>query len=334
MPAEEKLKILVTGGSGFLGSHIAEQLSQKGHHVVALVRKTSDCSFLRVLPNVSLAYGAVEDRAAVEAAAEGVDAIIHAAGLVKAQGPSEFDRINVGGTENLLAAGKKRGRALKRFVFVSSLAAMGPSENGEPVSPLREARPVTHYGRSKLRAERAVLAAKDEIAVTVIRPPLIYGPRDNECFAFFQSVSRRLLPYIGDGKNTLSIIYGADAASACVRAIFADVPSGRCYFIDDGKIYVWREMLEELERVLGRRALVRFSIPLSVLKGVAVATEGYGRLRKKAVMLTRDKLNELSAPHWVCDGRDARTDLGWAPSVEWTEGATRAAAWYREQGWL
>jgi nucleoside-diphosphate-sugar epimerase len=330
----ESPKILVTGGSGFLGSHIAELLSKQGRDVVALVRKTSNSQFLRTLKNVKLAYGAVEDLASVDAAMEGVGAVIHAAGLVKAQGPSEFERINVGGTMNLLSAAKKRGPALKRFVFVSSLAAMGPSDDGKPILRHCDPRPVTHYGRSKLKAEQAVLAAKDHLPVTVIRPPFIYGPRDNESFAFFQTVSRRLLPFLGDGQNTLSIVYGPDAASACVRAIFADVPSGSCYFIDDGKIYVWREMLEELERVLGRRALVRFSIPFSVLKGVAVATESYGRLRNKAVMLTRDKINELSAAHWVCDGKDARTDLGWTPEVDWPEGARRAAAWYREQGWL
>jgi 2-alkyl-3-oxoalkanoate reductase len=334
MPAHDKLKVLVTGATGFLGSHIAEHLCREGHEVVALVRRTSNRDFLRSLGKVSLAYGAVEDRASVEAATEGVDAVIHAAGLVKAKSPAEFDRINVEGTKNLLAAAEKRGPALRRFVYVSSLAAVGPSDDGQPVPSAREPRPVTHYGRSKLKAEQAVLAAKDLIPVTIIRPPMIYGPRDNESFAFFQTVSRRVLPFIGDGKNTLSIVYGSDAARACVRAVFADVPSGRCYFVDDGKVYVWREMLAELERVLDRRALIRVPIPFSILKGVAAASEGYGRLRNKAVMLTRDKVNELSAAHWVCDGRDTRLELGWQPEVGWPEGARRAAAWYREHGWL
>ena len=331
---EGKLRVLVTGGSGFLGSHIAEQLAEAGHEVVALVRKSSSQKFLATLPNVSLVYGAVEDASAVEDAARGVDAVIHAAGLVKARNPVEFEAINVEGTKNLLAAAKKNAPGLKRFVFVSSLAAVGPSHDGVPVTLDREPRPVTHYGRSKLRAEQAVLAAKDELPVTVIRPPMIYGPRDNETFAFFQTVSRRVLPYLGDGKNTLSIVYAADAASACVRAIFADVPSGSLYFVEDGKVYVWREMLAELEKVLERRAFVRVPIPFFVLRGAAVASEGYGRIRGKAMMLTRDKLNELSAPHWVCDSQKTRSDLGWTPRVEWIEGAKRAADWYRQEGWL
>jgi len=324
----------VTGGSGFLGSYIVEQLVESGHEVVALVRRSSNVKFLRALRNVTFAYGSVEDAEAVEAATEGVDAIIHSAGLVKARSPRDFERVNVEGTKNLLASAKKRKDRIKRFVYISSLTAVGPSLDGAPVAADREPNPVTHYGRSKLRAEQAVLAARDDLHVTVIRPPMIYGPRDNESFAFFQTVSRRVLPFLGDGKNTLSIIYAADAASACIRALFADIPSGRCYFVEDGKIYVWRDMLSELERVLERRALIRISIPFFVLRGVAAASEVSGKLRRQAVMLTRDKVNELSAPHWVCDATTTRSELGWTPEVDWAEGARRAAAWYRAQGWL
>jgi 2-alkyl-3-oxoalkanoate reductase len=330
----KKLKVLLTGASGFLGSHVAEQLSGAGHDVVALVRKSSNQKFLATLPNVSFAYGSVEDASAVDDAVRGVDAIVHSAGLVKARNQQEFDRVNVHGTKNVLAAAQNHAPNLRRLVYVSSLAAIGPSHDGVPVTLDREARPVTHYGRSKLNAELAVIAAKDRVPVTVIRPPMIYGPRDNETFAFFRTVSRGVLPYLGDGKNTLSIVYAADAANACVRAIFADVPSGSSYFVEDGKVYVWRDMLAELERVLDRRALVRFPIPFFVLRGAAMASEGYGLLRRRAVMLTRDKLNELSAPHWVCDSQKTRSDLGWSPQVDWTEGSRRAAAWYREQGWL
>lgn len=328
------MKILVTGASGFLGSHVAEQLSEAGHDVVCLVRKSSNTRFLKTLARVTLAEGAVEDGPSVREAMRGVDGVIHSAGLVKAKGPDEFHRINVEGTLNLLAAAKEIAPNLRRFVFVSSLAAVGPSADGSPVPSNAEPHPVTHYGRSKLAAERAVVAEKDTLPVVVIRPPMIYGPRDNESFAFFQSISRRFLPYLGDGRNTLSVIYAADAASACVRALDADVPSGRTYFVEDGHVYVWREMLEDIERALGKKALVRFSIPFPVLRAAAALSELGGKLSGKAVMLTRDKVNELSAPHWVCDASDTRTDLGWTPQVDWAEGTRRAAAWYRESGWL
>lgn len=328
------MKVLVTGASGFLGSHVAEQLSAEGHDVVCLVRKSSNTKLLRTLPRVTLAEGAVEDGPSVREAMRGVEGVVHSAGLVKARGPEEFQRINVEGTQNLLAAAREIAPNLRRFVFVSSLAAVGPSADGSPVAPDAEPNPVTHYGRSKLAAELAVVAEKDRLPVVVIRPPMIYGPRDNESFAFFQSVSRRFLPYLGDGKNTLSVIYAEDAANACVKALSADVPSGRRYFVEDGNVYVWREMLEEIERALGKKAFVRVSVPFFVLRAAAAMSELSGKAAGKAVMLTRDKVNELSAPHWVCDASETRRELGWTPRVDWAEGTRRAAVWYRENGWL
>jgi nucleoside-diphosphate-sugar epimerase len=327
------MRVLVTGGSGFLGSHVAEQLTQGGHQVVALVRKSSNAGFLKTLKGVELAYGAVEDLDSLKAAAKGVDAVIHSAGVVKARSPEEFHAINVTGTENALAAAKEAAPGLKKFVFVSSLAVAGPSLDGKPVA--RDARnPVTHYGRSKLAAEEAVLAEKDRLPVIALRPPMIYGPRDPESFAFFQSVSRRFLPFVGTGENTLSVIYAADAASACIKAISADVPSGNRYFVDDGEIYVWKSMLGDIESALGKKALVRFSVPLGVLKLAALASETLGKATNKAVMLTRDKVNELAAPHWVCDSSDTRRDLDWQPLVKWPEGTRRAVEWYRANKWL
>jgi nucleoside-diphosphate-sugar epimerase len=334
MGHDGKLKVLVTGGSGFLGSHVVEQLVQAGHEVVALLRSTSKRDFLSSLPNVSFITGSVEEKDSLKKAVDGVDAIVHSAGLVKALSPLDFEAVNVDGTQNLLDAAKKHASGLKRFVFVSSLTAIGPSEDGRPVSPDRTPHPLTHYGRSKLRAERAVIAMKDALPVTVIRPPMIYGPRDKESFAFFQAVKFRVLPMVGDGKNTMSVVYGADAASACIKAIFADVPSGNAYFVDDGNVYVWRDMLDAIEAALKQPALVRFSIPMPILRAVASLAEEYARFVKTPVMLTRDKLNELLASHWVCESSRTRADLGWKPEVDWVEGTQRAAAWYTENGWL
>ena len=327
------MRVLVTGASGFLGSHVAEQLAAAGHTVVALVRKSSNTTFLKSLRNVELAYGAVEDRASIAAALKGADAIIHSAGAVKARTPEEFHAINVGGTENMAHAALEAAPDLKRFVYVSSLTTAGPSDDGRPVSATSR-NPVTHYGRSKLAAEDFLDTVKDRLRITTLRPPMIYGPRDNESFAFFQSVSRRFLPYVGTGENTLSVIYASDCASACIQAIGADVPSGNKYFVDDGEIYVWKDMLADIERALEKKAFVRFSVPFGALKLAALASETMAKATGKAVMLTRDKVNELTAAHWVCDSTDTRRDLGWTPKVKWPEGTRLSVAWYRENGWL
>ncbi|MBP9111308.1 MAG: NAD(P)-dependent oxidoreductase [Polyangiaceae bacterium] len=333
------MRVLVTGASGFLGSYIAEQLSKRGDQVRCLVRKSSSRKFLDTLQNIEYANGSVEDRDSVFRACEGVDAIVHSAGLVKARAPSEFHLVNVEGTRNMLdgavAAGKKDGaNKLKRFVFVSSLAAVGPSRDGTPVRSDAVPSPVTHYGRSKLESEKLVLSMKEALPVTVIRPPMIYGPRDTESLQLFQWVARGILPMNGDGSNTLSLIYADDAASACVRAIDSDAANGKSYFVEDGSVYEWKLALRDIENALGKKAFVRFGIPFSVVRAMALASEVYGKVSDKAMMLTRDKVNELEQKHWVCSAADTKNDLGWTPEVPWSEGTKRAVDWYRKEGWL
>ena len=328
------MTVLLTGGTGFLGSHVAERLSKTGRPVRALVRKTSDTKFLKGLSGVELVEGAVDDRESFLRAAEGATAIVHVAGLVKARSAEEFFRVNTEGTKNALDAARRAGSSLKRFVLVSSLAAAGPSDaEGRPVSSDAEPRPVTHYGKSKLAAERAALSAKHELPITILRPPAIYGPRDREILAFFKALKVGVLPYMGSTKNKLSMIYGEDCAHACVAAIDADLPSGSTFFLDDGVTYTFEDLITHAEHALGKRAWLRFPIPRSVIKTAALASELYGKATNKAVMLTRDKCNELF-DQWVCDSAAAQKALGWRPETPFEKGSKLTVDWYQRAGWL
>jgi len=327
------VKVLVTGASGFLGGHVVERLSARGDKVRALVRRTSNTKLLEKLAGVELFEGSVEQASRVREAVDGVDAIVHCAGIVKARTSDEFFTINVGGTSNLVDAARKLGSKLKRLVHVSSLEAAGPSEDGEPVAVDQE-NPVTAYGRSKLAAEKVVLAAKGDIAVTILRPGAIYGPRDGEILEMFKSIQRGLLPLVGDGSAKGVWIYATDCAEACVRAILADVPSGRVYFVDDGHgALALRDMLADAERAIGKRAILRAGLPVPVLMSVARGVEVFGRLRGKAVMLTREKANML-LQNWICSSETTRAELAWKPEISWNEGVVKAVAWYRDNGWL
>jgi nucleoside-diphosphate-sugar epimerase len=328
------MTVLLTGGSGFLGSHIAEQLSSAGRPFRVLVRRTSATSHLRQLKYCELVEGAIDDRASLQQAASGVTHIIHAAGLVKAKSAADFHRVNAAGTQNIVDAALKAAPELKRLVLVSSLSVTGPSLDGTPVTTEQAPSPVTNYGRSKLAGERAALAAAQRLPLTILRPPLIYGPRDREVLAFFQSVKYRVFPYMGSTARGVSVIYGPDAASACIAALDAEVPSGRAFYLEDGKTRTLAELIGEIERALGRRALLRFPIPRRALELAALGTELYGKLSQEAVMLTRDKVNELYAPHWVCDATDTRHALSWRPEVPFERGAQLTAEWYKREGWL
>lgn len=325
------MKVLLTGASGFLGSHVAELLDARGDTCVALVRKSSNVKLLERLKNVQLAYGSVEDAASVSKAIEGCDGVIHSAGLVKARSEAEFFEVNVGGTKNVLEAARSLGDKLRRFVHVSSLVVAGPSMDGSPV-PIDAEGPMTPYGRSKLASEKMLLAEKGDVKVTILRPSYIYGPRDQESVPIYKSVKQRFLPYLGSGQNKTAVIYGADAAAACVAALEKEVPSGSVYFVDSGEDRPWIEMLKDIESAMEKPAILRFSVPFFALSGFAVASELMAKVTGKAAMVTREKVKELSAPHWVCDASKTRAELGWEPKVSWQEGTKRAAAWYRENG--
>jgi nucleoside-diphosphate-sugar epimerase len=325
------MKVLVTGASGFVGGHVAEALSNRGDRVRALVRKTSQRSHLERLPNVELFEGSIGDMDRLHQAVDGVDAVIHAAGLVKARSADEFFSVNVGGTSNLIEA--CRERRIKRFVLVSSLEASGPSADGRPVHVTQED-PVTAYGRSKLAAEKVALSAKGDLKVVILRPGAVYGPRDREILEVFKTIQRGLLPLVDGGAAKGVWVYATDCADACIRAIEADVPSGRVYFVEDGRGPIdQKQMLADVERALGKRARFRANLPVPLFLAAARGVETLGRITNRPMMFTREKANMLLM-HWVCSSEATSAELGWTPAVSWEDGLPRAVKWYRDNGWL
>jgi nucleoside-diphosphate-sugar epimerase len=328
------MKVLVTGASGFLGSHVAERLKARGDSVRCLVRKSSNTRFLDKL-GVELAYGAIDQHDTLPEAVKGVDAIIHCAGLVKARDAEEFDAVNHKGSEALARAAVEHNPTLQRFVHISTAALMGPGEPGQKRARDAEPNPVTEYGRSKLRGERAVLALKDKLPVTVLRPPAIYGPRDNEMFAFFQMVSYGLAIKMGGGFDAMVVVFGEDCADACIRAIDnQSIPSGSTFFVHDGEPRSFDAMADAIARSLEVELWARPVVPIPVLRVAARFSEAFGKATNKAMMFTQDKVNELAIKHFDFDLAATRDELGWSPKVSFADGAKVTAKWYRDNGWM
>jgi hypothetical protein len=193
--ARGNMKVLVTGASGFLGSHIAEQLSAEGHSVVALVRKSSKVDFLSKLPGLELATGTVEDAASVRAAMQGVDAVIHSAGVVKARSEDEFFAGQRAAAPRTFSTRRRRSRPVSEALRLrlQPHRRRAGADDGRPSRHRRAARPSPATAAPRSPPKRSSREAKDQLPVVIIRPPMIYGPRDNESFAFFQSVSLPLL---------------------------------------------------------------------------------------------------------------------------------------------
>ncbi len=326
------MTVFLTGGTGFLGSHVAEVLAREGLDVVALVRDEGRAGHLRGL-GAEVCLGDLDGGGgmrAVEEALARCDAVVHVAGLVKAVRLSDFHRVNVEGTARLADAVVRRGRG-KRFVLVSSIAAQGPGDGPGERPPDRPETPLTAYGRSKVGGEREVLARASELAVTIIRPPIIYGPRDLEFLKVFQVAARmRVIPALDPGQ-VISVIHARD----CARAVVAAVRLGRTprpvYPVDDGAPHTWTEMAAVVSDVLGKRVRVVRAPRWAVLAG-AWAWETWGRVTRTAVVMSRDKVLEAEARYWVAGCSAAREDLGYLPEVSLRDGVEETVRWARDTG--
>ena len=335
MPDPSLLVAFLTGGTGFVGSWVAEELLARGYRVRALVR--SDPKWLDGL-DVETVRGDLGDADALRQGVDGADVVVHVAGLTRARDQATLDRANVEGTIRLLEAVRERAPDVRRVLVTSSLEAMGPNHvtpDGTPI-PATEAdvpRPVSMYGLSKARMETAVWAQFPDLPVTVVRPPAVYGPREADIYEMIKGASRGLFPIVGDGETPrLSLVHVRDLARGMVDLLEASEAEGETYFLGSERGYTWQEVRSAVEAALGRRTL-KLPVP-GALMGVAGAlSEGVGRLAGTLPPLTRDKA-EAARHAWVCSIEKATNDVGYAPQVGLGEGMAETVTWYRRNGWL
>lgn len=327
------MRVLVTGASGFLGSHIAEQLANDGHEVRVLLRESSSREFLRGFPHEE-ASGDIVDAASLPAAVDGIQGVAHAAGLVKARDEAHFSSVNGQGTANLLAAIEKNAPHCQRIVYVSSLSAHGSSPDGGPRPVDAEPKPVSAYGRSKLLGEVAVRESALAKKSVILRMPVIYGPRDPALATLFQAVRFRFAPLLMGGRNRVSVLYADDAARAVISTLTAEADvAGKVYTPEDGSVYTWRDLLKAVERYTGHSSIA-IPVPRLGYDFAAFWTEVAGKVLRRPVIFTRDKVREMSQVAWVCSAEALTRDVGWRAEVDITEGARRTGQWYRAHGWI
>ncbi|MBI4822992.1 MAG: NAD-dependent epimerase/dehydratase family protein [Nitrospirae bacterium] len=321
------MKVLVTGATGFIGSHLVEELLRRDYEVTCLVRKTSNLQWLDGL-DITLLYGDCEDRESLFSAVKGQELILHLAGLTKAKKARDFFRINTLGTENLVSVVAQAEPNIRKFVFLSSLAAVGPSRNGKPVNEDTLPQPVSEYGRSKLQAEEAVLKFKNHLPVTIIRPPAVYGPRDKDLYVFYRMLKKGIFPYWG--MCYYSLIYVDDLVKAITEIGVSTDTYGETYFVSDGNIYSNVDIANAISQAVGSRP-IRLRIPNRFLP--IIASIG-GILSRKTGIINIDKIKEICYPRWVCDSSKANMKFGFLPKTKIKEGITWTANWYKIHRWL
>ena len=325
-------QVLVTGANGFVGSHLVEALLAQNYQVRCLVRRTSDLTFIRSLP-VEWAYGDVEHGEGLEAACAGVDAVCHLAGATKAHDRETFFRVNAEGTCQLLAACQRVSPHLQRFIYVSSMAAAGPSPDGRPIDESYPPRPRTYYGESKLRGEQFCHAYADHLPVVILRPTAVYGPRERDIHFYFQTVNRGIRLLLGRGERWASLIFVHDLVALILRALEDERAVGQTYFVAEGQDYDWQEISTLIASALGKRAL-RVVVPEGLLPVIAAVAALQARLTGQPALLNSQKLIELRQRYLVCSAEKARRELGFEAQYDLATGVHLTAQWYRENGWL
>jgi len=327
----------VTGGTGFIGSHLVEELIDRGYREVRCLVRTQP-RWLEGLDIVPV-RGNIEDTSLLCRALKGVDEVYHVAGVTRATRWEVLKRGNIDATLSLLYAVHSSGSAIRKVVVLSSLARVGRAETSvvDEQAPLL---PLTRYGRSKAMMEKVLaepdqsgVCFRDALPLVIVRPPVVYGPRDVDVFAFFKMLNRGFCPVVGKGREQLSLVYVRDLVRGILMAAASDKTNGQTYFIGDDNAVSWQQLKEVTTMIVQRRAWT-IPIPRFLVRSVAAFVEGAGRMVGSYPPLNREKAREILYAAKMCTSARAYRDFGYEPEVSLSEGVCETMAWYRAKGWL
>ncbi len=323
-------RLLITGASGFVGYHLVQQALQAGYEVFAGVRSSSKIGHLQDLPvkYTTLDFGSVDSlKKNIEENA--YDYIIHAAGITKAKTEQEYNEANAVYSLNLATAAASF--PLKKFIFISSLAALGPTfyTDENPISETHLPNPVTNYGRSKLLAERW-LSNIQNLPLIILRPTAVYGPREKDILVMFKTLNKGFEPYIGRRHQYLSFVYVKDLADIAIHAL-SSTSDRNIYNISDGNAYD-RYALADITKQMLSKKTVKFHVPMGIVRLIADVLEKVSKNSTPA--LNKEKLNELAAENWSCNIEKARRELQFSPRYNLQSGLEETLNWYKQNNWL
>ncbi|MEW5799642.1 MAG: NAD-dependent epimerase/dehydratase family protein [Bacteroidota bacterium] len=322
----------VTGGTGFIGSHLVDRLLSKGYTVRCLVRNPNKLGFLKGLP-IEIFEGDLFSTSVLEKGIEGAQYVYHVAGVVAAKKKEEFYRYNRDGTKNIVEATARVNPSVKKFIHISSQTAVGPGKGKTPVNESTPTRPITTYGKSKLASEQEVLKFKEKIPVTILRVAAVYGPRDTATFDYFKSAYMGLELMIGFHDTYVSLVHAHDIVSGIVLAGESKKSDGQIYFLGSEKFYTWNEIGYVTRHVLNKK-LFRVRVPKPLVFVIAGISGLASKFKVKPSVLNFEKAYDLIQDNWCCDITKAKTELGYKPEVTLEDGVRETVKWYLENKWM
>lgn len=329
--------ILITGASGFIGGYLVAKALERGDEVTAAVRAGSDRSRLDD-PRIRLLELPLQDESAMTEilrATDRFDRVIHNAGVTKALNRQDYEGGNCGHTMRLVTALQKADRVPDKFLFISSLAALGAAPgDADMICAEQPAVPLTPYGESKRAAERFLESLPVDFPWVVVQPTAVYGPWERDILTFIRLVKYGLELTIGRRPQRLSFIHASDLAEAVFRVLENPAALYRKYILSDGRAYRTADLGTAVRQALGKKRTLKIRIPLSLMRRVAAVAEEWARRQQKPGPLSRDKIPELAAENWHCDVRPLLEELQFQPRFDLYSGMADTVRWYKGKGWL
>lgn len=326
------MKTLVTGATGFLGSHLVERLKRDSEDVVCIAKDLLNKAELEAM-GVNVVVGDVGKELQWDSVLDGTKVIYHLAGSTRARSRKEYFDNNHLATKNFVEVCRRKCKNLQRFVYFSSLAVVGPSLGGTPLDESAPYQPVSDYGRSKMHGELEVLKAKSDLPITVIRPASVYGPRERDLYELIKLVKRGLFPVIGFKDKFISILHAKDLIDAAVTAAKTPCAEGEIYHLGSEKVYRTQEIGEAIAQIVDKNP-INLRIPHVLIYGAAGIVQLLGKISGKPVFFNVQKANEVVQPAWTCSTQKAQQHFHFKQNISLTDGLKNTHDWYRENGWL
>lgn len=323
------MKALLTGGTGFIGSHLAELLLDKSAEIFALVRDPHNLKWLKGL-NIHLLEG---DLLSIPSLPFDIDYVFHVAGLTNSSDVADYYTVNQQGTASLFKSLHDQKILPKKIICLSSLAAVGPSFDGKPVQESDVPHPITPYGKSKLMGEAEALKFKEVYPIVILRAPAVFGPRDKDFLQYFKWIKRGALPAIGSKQRYMSLCYVKDLIRAFYLCSQKELESGEIFNIGDQNPCSYDEFGEFAGQAMGKK-LKKVKIPIPIGYLVALIADIAGRINKKPSILNLGKFKQMRQRAWIADMKKAKDKLSFQPQYSLQDAIQETLNWYLKHDWL
>ena len=324
--------VVVTGATGFIGSHLIDYLVGQGCTIHALVRETSDQRWLNKSGQVKIHVVDLAQSSSISCL-EKTDYLFHCAGLTKAKTRDDYFCGNVYSCEVLYERCVAIGGNLKAIVHLSSLAAAGPSTQGEAVQEKNPCKPVTYYGESKLAGEKIALKYSSLLPIVIIRPPVVYGPREENFFVYLKTLSQGWNIKIGTTRRELSLVYVTDIVRAMVQAAVCYPKNEKIYYVTDGVSYIWNDISDTAMSIFDMPAKT-IVIPELLLGFLSRISETLAWFSLNPALFDRQRVIDICQTSWVASPKAFFESHKFQPEYNLAKGLQETVDWGKKNNWL